>query len=98
MYNIQLTQPQAQAARSALSKAVYCLLFDWIVLRVNDSIRGAASDGIRPARVEPALSRPCALPADQEVDSSHLTAGMAFIGLLDVFGFEIFEVNLSSIA
>ena len=42
---------------------MYCLLFDWIVARVNDSIRGAASDA------------------------------MAFIGLLDVFGFEIFEIN-----
>merc|ERR1740117_2808800 len=63
VYNIQLTQPQAQAARNALAKAIYCLLFDWVVLRVNDSIRGAAADN------------------------------MAFIGLLDVFGFEIFEVN-----
>ena len=63
VYNIQLTPLQAQAARNAFGKAVYCLLFDWVVARVNDSIRGAATDA------------------------------MAFIGLLDVFGFEIFQVN-----
>ena len=63
VYNIQLTPPQAQAARNAFGKQVYCLLFDWIVSRINDSIRGASSDA------------------------------MPFIGLLDVFGFEIFEVN-----
>ena len=63
VYNIQLTPPQASAARNAFGKQVYCLLFDWIVSRINDSIRGNASDA------------------------------MPFIGLLDVFGFEIFEVN-----
>ena len=63
VYNIQLTPAQAVAARNALAKAVYCLLFDWVVAKVNESIRGAA------------------------------TEAMAFIGLLDVFGFEIFEVN-----
>jgi len=63
VYNIQLTPPQAAAARNAFGKQVYCLLFDWIVARINDSIRGNASDA------------------------------MPFIGLLDVFGFEIFEVN-----
>ena len=63
VYNIQLTPLQAQAARNAFGKAVYCLLFDWVVAKVNDSIRGGASDA------------------------------MTFIGLLDVFGFEIFEVN-----
>ena len=44
VYNIQLTPLQAQAARNAFGKAVYCLLFDWVVAKVNDSIRGAASD------------------------------------------------------
>jgi len=63
VYNIQLTPPQATAARNAFGKQVYCLLFDWIVARINDSIRGNANDA------------------------------MPFIGLLDVFGFEIFEVN-----
>lgn len=30
VYNIQLTPPQAAAARNALAKAIYCLLFDWV--------------------------------------------------------------------
>ena len=35
VYNIQLTPPQAQAARNAFSMAVYALLFDWLVAKVR---------------------------------------------------------------
>ena len=35
VYNIQLTPLQAQAARNAFGKAVYCLLFDWVVAKVH---------------------------------------------------------------
>ena len=38
VYNIQLTPLQAQAARNAFGKAVYCLLFDWVVAKVIVSI------------------------------------------------------------
>ena len=62
---IQLTPPQADNARAALCKAVYCLLFEWLVAQVNRSIGGEVGDEMR------------------------------FIGLLDVFGFESFEVNSS---
>eukprot|EP00966_Prymnesium_polylepis_P107163 2481682-Prymnesium_polylepis.1 len=60
---IQLTAAQAVAAVSAFCKAVYSLLFEWIVSRINESIRGEAAES------------------------------MNSIGLLDVFGFEVFDTN-----
>ena len=53
---------QAMATRDALAKAIYNNLFDWIVERVNVSLK---------ARGTPAHS----------------------IGILDIYGFEIFEKN-----
>lgn len=53
---------QAMATRDALAKALYYNLFDWIVQRVNVSLK---------ARGQPANS----------------------IGILDIYGFEIFEKN-----
>ena len=54
---------QAGLARDALAKALYSQLFDHLLVCVNESIRGTATD-----------------------------EGL-FIGLLDVYGFEFFEVN-----
>ena len=53
---------QALATRDALSKAVYSNLFDWIVERVNKSLK-----------------------ARQATSNS--------VGILDIYGFEIFEKN-----
>ena len=46
-YEIQLTPGQAVDARDALSKALYSRLFEWIVSRVNESIRVEESDRVR---------------------------------------------------
>eukprot|EP00602_Paraphysomonas_sp_CaronLab_P010658 CAMPEP_0185037120 /NCGR_PEP_ID=MMETSP1103-20130426/31086_1 /TAXON_ID=36769 /ORGANISM="Paraphysomonas bandaiensis, Strain Caron Lab Isolate" /LENGTH=1566 /DNA_ID=CAMNT_0027574947 /DNA_START=35 /DNA_END=4735 /DNA_ORIENTATION=+ len=51
---------EAQEAADALAKAVYNELFNWLVMRINASVKG---------------------------ESGH------FIGVLDIFGFEIFEKN-----
>lgn len=62
IYDVPLNPAQATAVRDALAKAIYFNLFDWIVERVNVSLRarGAAAHSI---------------------------------GILDIYGFEIFERN-----
>jgi len=61
-YDVPLNPAQAIAVRDALSKGIYYNMFDWIVQRVNQSLR---------ARGTVAYS----------------------IGILDIYGFEIFERN-----
>ena len=62
VYDVPLNGTQANAVRDALAKAIYNNLFDWIVERVNASLR---------ARGAPEHS----------------------IGILDIYGFEIFQRN-----
>jgi len=59
---VPLNIVQATAVRDALAKAIYDKLFDWIVQRVNASMR---------ARGQVANT----------------------IGILDIYGFEIFDTN-----
>ncbi|KAH7910455.1 P-loop containing nucleoside triphosphate hydrolase protein [Hygrophoropsis aurantiaca] len=62
IYDVPLNPAQATAGRDALAKAIYNNLFEWIVSRINVSMkpRGTTSQ---------------------------------VIGILDIFGFEIFEDN-----
>ena len=62
VYDVPLNIVQATAVRDALSKALYFNLFDWIVTRLNKSLkaRGAIANTV---------------------------------GILDIYGFEIFEKN-----
>ncbi|KAI6875648.1 Myosin-1 [Hortaea werneckii] len=62
VYDSPLNIAQASASRDALAKAIYNNMFDWIVQRINQSLR-----------------------AKQQVAHS--------IGILDIYGFEIFEHN-----
>ncbi|EON64246.1 PLK protein kinase [Coniosporium apollinis CBS 100218] len=62
VYDVPLNPAQATSVRDALSKAIYNNMFDWIVERVNASLK---------ARGVLAQS----------------------IGILDIYGFEIFERN-----
>jgi hypothetical protein len=61
------------AARDALAKFVYARLFDWIVARINKSLRRRGG------------------PATHSGGWS--AADGLFVGLLDIYGFEIFKVN-----
>ncbi|KAF2869396.1 P-loop containing nucleoside triphosphate hydrolase protein [Massariosphaeria phaeospora] len=62
VYDVPLNPAQASSVRDALAKGIYFNLFDWIVQRVNVSLkaRGAQAQSI---------------------------------GILDIYGFEIFERN-----
>ncbi|CDO95925.1 unnamed protein product [Kluyveromyces dobzhanskii CBS 2104] len=62
VYHVPLNVVQANAVRDALAKAIYNNLFDWIVERVNVSLK--------------------AFPG-----------AVKSIGILDIYGFEIFEQN-----
>lgn len=62
VYDVPLNPAQASSVRDALAKAIYFNLFDWIVQRVNASLK---------ARGTVAQS----------------------VGILDIYGFEIFERN-----
>ncbi|KIY73607.1 myosin class I heavy chain [Cylindrobasidium torrendii FP15055 ss-10] len=62
VYDVPLNPAQANAGRDALSKAIYNNLFEWIVSRVNISMK--------PRQAK-----------------SHV------VGILDIYGFEIFEDN-----
>lgn len=63
-YHVPLNIVQATAVRDALAKGIYNNLFDWIVERVNLSLKGA----------------------QQQTEKKT-------IGILDIYGFEIFEQN-----
>ena len=62
IYDSPMNIAQATSVRDALSKAIYFNMFDWIVQRVNQSLRARGT-----------------------VSQS--------IGILDIYGFEIFEKN-----
>ncbi|KAF8921950.1 P-loop containing nucleoside triphosphate hydrolase protein [Mucidula mucida] len=62
VYDVPLNPAQATSGRDALSKAIYNNLFEWIVSRINVSMK--------PRQAK-----------------AHV------IGILDIFGFEIFEDN-----
>lgn len=63
-YHVPLNIVQATAVRDALAKGIYNNLFEWIVQRVNISLKGEAD-----------------------------TLEKKAIGILDIYGFEIFEQN-----
>ncbi|THH29062.1 hypothetical protein EUX98_g5124 [Antrodiella citrinella] len=62
VYDVPLNPAQANSGRDALAKAIYNNVFEWIVSRVNLSMKARS-------------------------------ASASLIGILDIFGFEIFEDN-----
>jgi myosin-1 len=46
VYEVPLNPAQAAAARDALAKAIYSNLFDWIVERINRSMKSKAQGSL----------------------------------------------------
>lgn len=62
VYDVPLNPAQAGSGRDALAKAIYNNLFEWIVARINISMKPRS-------------------------------AHSQIIGVLDIYGFEIFQVS-----
>ena len=83
-YKVPLMAQQCIDARDALAKELFARLFDWVVTQLNDGMAaaGAISGGGNGGGGN----------GGGGVGGSD-NSGELFVGLLDVFGFENFEVN-----
>ncbi|CAE7831732.1 myoI [Symbiodinium microadriaticum] len=77
---VQLNKTQAGEARDALCKVMYKNCFDWLVERTNI------------AMIDPHAT-PEAIANERGRYHKPPTSSRKFIGILDIFGFEIFELN-----
>lgn len=69
---------------------VYGEIFEWVVSRVNDSIKATDSDAANRGH---AGSSSSGSGRNGGKSSSSSSRQLAFIGVLDIFGFESFTVN-----
>eukprot|EP00741_Cyanophora_paradoxa_P014639 tig00020816_g14119.t1 len=77
---IALKPHEAAGSRNALARAIYQRLFDWLVARINSSLR-------MQSIVHNALHGDAMRAGAGEAPAA------AYIGVLDIFGFEFFERN-----
>lgn len=82
---IFLTPEQAAHARDAMAKALYAATFAWVVAHTNKSIQGDTASA--------ALAPSGGVGAEGAGGGAEFNTDKMFIGLLDIFGFEIFAEN-----
>eukprot|EP00903_Cladosiphon_okamuranus_P020316 g18640.t1 len=87
---IFLTPEQSAHARDAMAKALYAATFAWVVAHTNKNIQG---DGASAAVVAAAAADGVAGAAGGVNAGAEFNTDKMFIGLLDIFGFEVFAEN-----
>jgi myosin-5 len=103
---VPLTIGQAIGAKEAFIKGIYGASFDFIVHKINTSIRGNccsnpsdttsttgaySSNNVSPRKQSASASTTIRSPRGAQ--AFHFHSPEACIGVLDIFGFESFEIN-----